>query len=158
MNISKKYIAFLSFAFLLIAIPASAQDQNGVKFDAPFAFQVQDVTMPAGSYTARQPDINIAVLLVQDADASHSAFVTYTPVDDETPQTETLVGFQKYGDLEFMDRITIANENLKMQLSQSKAEKKAAENAVASEHSLPATRVGMLARGSADPQPINGSN
>src|SRR5436190_252712 len=129
MNTLRKHAVLFSAAFLLAAIPALAQDENGVKFEAPFAFQVLDVTMPAGSYTATQPDINVPVLLVQDADASHSAFVTYTPLDDETPQRETQIGFKKFGNLEFMDRITIADQNLEIQLSESKAEERAAKNA-----------------------------
>jgi len=156
MKFSTKYTALLSVAFLLFAIPALAQNaSNGVKFEAPFAFQVRDVTMPAGSYRVTQPDINVAALLVQDADASHSALVSYTPVDDLTPQPDTLIGFKKYGDVEFMNRIKIADENIEIQLSQSKAEEKAAENAVAVEHSLPATSVGTLAVAT---QPTNGSN
>ena len=151
MKILTKYTALLSVAFLLFALPALAQVNNGVKFDAPFAFQVGDLTMPAGTYTVTQPDLNVAALLVQDADASHSIFIAYTPVDDESPQPETLIGFKRYGDVEFMDRITIAEENIEIQLSQSKAEKRAAETAVAVEHTLPATGAGTLALGVAEP-------
>jgi len=158
MNTLRKHAVLFSAAFLLAAIPALAQDENGVKFEAPFAFQVQEVSMPAGRYTATQPDINVPVLLVQDADGSHAAFVTYTPLDEETPQATTQIGFKKFGNLEFMDRITIAEENLEIQLSQSKAEERAAENTIASEDSLPATSVGTIAGDSADPQAINGSN
>ena len=156
MKIFTKYAALLSVAFLLFAIPALAQVNNGVKFDAPFAFQVGDQTMPAGAYRVTQPDINVPVLLVQDADASHSAFIAYTPVDDESPQPETLIGFKKYGDLEFMSRITIAEENVEIKLSQSKAEERAAENAVAVEHTVPAIGAGTLALGAAEP--INSGN
>jgi len=156
MKFSAKYTALLSVAFLLFAIPALAQNaSNGVKFEAPFAFQVRDVTMPAGNYKVTQPDINVAVLLVQDADGSHSALVTYTPVDDLNQQLETVIGFKKYGDVEFMNRVTIADEDLKMQLSQSKAEERAAKTAVAVEHTIPATSVGTLAVAT---QPTNGSN
>ena len=151
MKIFTKYAALLSVAFLLFAIPALAQDNNGVKFDAPFAFQVGDQTMPAGSYRVTQPDLNVPVLLVQDADASHSTFIAYTPVDDESPQAETLIGFKRYGDVEFMDRITIAAENVEIQLFQSKAEKRAAKNAVVVEHTVPATGAGTLALGAAEP-------
>jgi hypothetical protein len=158
MKTLRKHAVLFGAAFLLAAIPALAQDTNGVKFDAPFAFQVQEVSMPAGSYRVTQPDINVPVLLVQDADGSHSAFVTYIPVDDETPQTETLIKFTKYGDAAFMNRIIIADQGLEIQLPQSKAEKRAAENAVAAEHSLPATNVGTFAGDSADPQAILGSN
>ena len=159
MKIFTKYAALLSVAFLVIAIPALAQNaSNGVKFDAPFAFQVRDVTMPAGSYKVTQPDINVAVLLVQDADGSHSALVTYTPVDDVNQQLETVIGFKKYGDVEFMNRITVADEDLEMQLSQSKAEERAAKTAVAVEHTIPATSAAALPADSTDTQPINGSN
>jgi hypothetical protein len=158
MKIFTKYAALLSVAFLLFAIPALAQDNNGVKFKAPFAFQVRDITMPAGSYRVTQPDIDVAVLLVQDAGGSHSALVAYTPVDDLNRQPKTEVGFKKYGHVEFMNRITIADEDIEIRLSQSKAEERAAENGIAVEHSLPATMAGALAPVSTNPQPINGSN
>ena len=150
MRILTKYAALLSVAFLFFAIPALALVNNGVKFDAPFAFTVGDLTMPAGTYTVTQPDPNVAALLIQDADASHSVFIAYTPVDDESPQPETLIGFKKYGDLDFMSRITIAEENIELKLSQSKAEERAAEKAVAVEHTVPATSGGVLALGSAE--------
>jgi len=73
-------------------------------------------------------------------------------------QLETVIGFKKYGDVEFMNRITVADEDIKIQLSESKAEKRAAENAVAVEHSIPATSAAALPADSTDTQPINGSN
>ena len=126
-----KYAVLLGAAFLLFAIPALAQMENGVRFDAPFAFYVGDAKMPAGSYTVTQPDINIPVLLVQDADGSHSAFIAFRPVNQDTAPSETKVGFKKYGDFDFLSHIMVQGENAHIIIEQSQSEEAAASAAVA---------------------------
>ena len=58
MNTLKKLIAPMGLLSLLFALPAMAQIENGVKFDAPSAFYVGNTQLPAGSYTITQPDDN----------------------------------------------------------------------------------------------------
>lgn len=152
MNISKKHIVLLSVAFLLIAIPAVAQIENGVTFNAPFAFQAGDTKMPAGSYKVTEPDANVGVLLIEDADGSHTALVGYRPVDKDTAPSETEVGFKKYGDVDFLSRISIAGENTELRVSQSKAEENAAKAVAAEEHSVAATSGGMQPAASTEMQ------
>ena len=152
MNISKKHIVLLSVAFLLIAIPAVAQIENGVTFDAPFAFYAGDAKMPAGSYRVTQPDANSGVLLLEDANGSHSKIVEFRPVDKDTAPSTTEVGFKKYGDVDFLSRISIAGENTELRVSQSKTEENAAKATAAEEHSVAATSGGTQPAASTEMQ------
>ena len=158
MNTFQKYAVVLGATFILFAIPALAQMENGVRFDAPFAFYVGDAKMPAGSYTVTQPDGNLAVLLVQDADGSHSAFIAFRPVNQDSAPSETMVGFKRYGDFDFLSHIMVRGENSHIIIQQSQSEEAAASAAVAEEHSLPATGDVTVHAASNDSQPINGSN
>jgi len=156
MNIYKKHIALLGAALLLIAMPAVAQIEGAVTFDAPFAFYAGDAKMPAGTYRVTQPDATVPVLLVQDA--ANSAFVRYMPVDKAGAASQAKVSFTKYGDLEFLSRISLAGENSELVISQSEAEESAASTAAAQEHSLPATSSETQPATSTDSQPENESN
>jgi len=141
MNICKKHIVLLSVAFLLIAIPAVAQVGNGVNFNAPFAFYAGNAKMPAGSYKVTQPDVNDSVLLIEDVDGSHSAFVEYLAVNKNrsTQPISPEVGFKKYGTVDFLSRITFPGDTTVLRISQAKAEERAAKTAAAEEHSVAAT-------------------
>jgi len=156
MNIYKKHIALLGAALLLIAMPAVAQIEGAVTFDAPFAFYAGDAKMPAGTYRVTQPDATVPVLLVQDA--ANSAFVRYTPVDKDGAASQANVSFTKYGNLEFLSRISQAGQNSELVISQSEAEENAASATAAQEHSLPATSSGTQPATSTDSQPENESN
>ena len=151
MNIYKKHIALLGAALLLIAMPAVAQIEGTVTFDAPFAFYAGDAKMPAGTYRVTQPDATVPVLLIQDA--ANSAFVRYMPVDKVGAASQAKVSFTKYGDLEFLSRISLAGQNSEFVISQSEAEENAASAAAAQEHSLPATSNGTQPAMSTDSQP-----
>jgi hypothetical protein len=157
MNISKRHIAPLGVAFLLIAIPAVAQSEGVVTFNAPFAFYAGDTQLPAGSYRVTQPDSNIAVLQIEAPDGSHSAFVTYRPVDQDTASSETMVSFKRYGNVDFLSHIFVRGQYLHIQIPQSQAEESAAIVAAAEEHSLPATSGEVQPTALTESQPSNGN-
>jgi hypothetical protein len=158
MNTYKRHAVVLGVAIALCAMPALAQFENGVTFDAPFAFHAGEASMPAGTYRVSQPDSNLAVLQIQDADGSHTAFVQFRAVDKQTAPSETEVGFKTYGEVDFLNRISIAGENTVLVVSQSNAEEDAAITAFAEEHSIPATRGMTMPAAASNAQPINGSN
>ena len=94
--------------------------------------------MPAGSYTVTQPDVNESLLLIENASGSHSVFVEYVVAPSNTPQTQTDVTFNKYGNVEFLGAIWIQGRNSEMQILPSKAEQNATKSADAEKHSLSA--------------------
>jgi len=123
---------------VLFAIPSMAQITNRVTFDAPSAFYAGNAKMPEGSYTVSQPDIDANLLLIEDANGSHSAFVEYEVVSSNTPHAQSDVTFNKYGNVDFLSAIWVQGRNSEMQILPSKVEQNAAKAAAAEKHSLSA--------------------
>jgi hypothetical protein len=138
MNILKKRIVPMGLLSVLFAIPSMAQITNRVTFDAPSAFYAGNAKMPEGSYTVSQPDIDANLLLIEDANGSHSAFVEYEVVSSNTPHAQSDVTFNKYGNVDFLSAIWVQGRNSEMQILPSKVEQNAAKAAAAEKHSLSA--------------------
>src|ERR1700694_3209809 len=107
----QKLTVLMSMLFLLSAIPAMAQIDNGVTLQASFAFYAGNAKLPPGSYTITQPDDNAEILLIESADVSHSVFVDYVPDESGTPPSKTEITFNKYGTTEFLSRISVQDQN-----------------------------------------------
>ena len=137
MKLFQKLTFLIGTLGLLSAIPAVAQIENRVTFQAPFAFYAGNAKLPAGSYTISQPDVNGELLLIESADGLHSVFVDYMTDDSDTAPAKTEVTFNKYGNTEFLGRISIEGQK-SMQVLASKAEHDAAKAAASEKHSLSA--------------------
>ena len=135
MNTFQKLTVLMSMLCLLSAIPAMAQVDNRLTFQAPFAFYAGNAKLPAGSYTVTQPDDNSELLLIESADGLHSVFVDYMTDDSDTAPAKTEVTFNKYGNTEFLGRISVQGQT-SMQVLESKAEHNAAKAAAAEKHSV----------------------
>jgi len=142
MNTSRKLLVLTALLSVMYAIPTMAQIAHKVTFDAPSAFYVGNAKMPAGSYTVTQPNFDDNLLLIEDADGSHSVFVEYVVAPTDTPRPQTDVTFNKYGNVDFLSAIWIQGRNSEMQILPSKAEKNAAKSADAEKHSLSAKNTG----------------
>jgi hypothetical protein len=138
MNTLKKLIVPMGLLSVLCAIPTMAQIANRVTFDAPSVFYVGNAKMPAGSYSASQPNADDNLLLIEDANGSHSAFVEYEVVSSNTPHAQSDVTFKKYGNVDFLSAIWVQGRKSEMQILPSKAEQNAAKAAAAEKHSLSA--------------------
>jgi hypothetical protein len=138
MNTLKKLIVPMGLLSVLCAIPSMAQITNRVTFDAPSVFYAGNAKMPAGSYTVSQPDADNNLLLIEDANGSHSAFVEYEVVTSNTPHAQSDVTFKKYGNVDFLSAIWVQGRKSEMQILPSKAEQNAAKAAAAEKHSLSA--------------------
>ena len=137
MKTLQKLSVLMSMLCLLSAIPAMAQIENKVTFQAPFAFYAGNAKLPAGNYTVTQPDDNAELLLIESADGSHSVFVEYVADGSATAPSKTEVTFNKYANADFLGRISVEGQN-SMQILASKAERNAAKAAAAEKHSLSA--------------------
>jgi hypothetical protein len=135
MKIFQKLTVLISTLFLISAIPAMAQIQNQLNFDAPFAFYAGNVELPAGSYTVSQPSENDKLLLIQSTDKSHSAFVQYVPSQSNALASDTNVAFDKYGETEFLSQISLQGQTYGMEIPVTKGEQNEAEAAAAAENS-----------------------
>ena len=129
-----------SMLCLLSVIPATAQIDNRLTFQAPFAFYAGNAKLPAGNYTVTQADDNAGLLLIESADGLHSVFVDYMTDDSDTAPAKTEITFNKYGNAEFLGRISVQGQN-SMQVLPSKAEHNAARAAASQKHSLSAKSV-----------------
>jgi hypothetical protein len=119
-----------------------AQIPNQVTFDTSSAFYAGNAKMPAGKYTVTQPNVDDNLLLIEDANGSHSAFVEYVVAPSNTPHAQTDVTFNKYSNVDFLSTIVIEGRNSEMQILRSKAEQNAAKAADAEKHSLSAKNSG----------------
>ena len=139
MNALKKLIVPVGLLWVLCAIPTIAQIANSVTFDAPSAFYAGNAKMPAGSYRVTQPDADTDLLLIEDANGSHSAFVEYVLAHSDTPHPQSDVTFNKYGNVDFLSAICVQGRNSEMQILPSKVEQNAAKAAAAEKHTLSAS-------------------
>jgi hypothetical protein len=117
-------------------LPVMSQIDNGLDFTTSFPFFAGNAKMPAGSYKVTQTDIDASELLIQSTDGKYSAFVEFIATRSPQPHTQSDVTFQKYGSVEYLDRIWVEGQRYGMKLDPTKAEKKAAANAAPVEHSI----------------------
>jgi hypothetical protein len=139
MKILKKLIMPIGLLSILCAIPAMAQIANSVTFDAPSAFYAGNAKMPAGSYRVTQPDADTNLLLIEDANSTHSVFVEYELASSDAPHARTDITFNKYGNVEFLSAICVQGRTSEMQILPSKVEQKSAKAAAAEKHTLSAS-------------------
>jgi hypothetical protein len=116
-----------------------AQITDSVKFEAPSAFYAGNAKMLAGSYTVCQPNADANLLLIEDANGSHSAFLEYEVVSSNTSHAHSDVTFNKYGNVDFLSTIWVQGQDSEMQILPSKVEQNAAKAAAAAKH-LPSAK------------------
>jgi hypothetical protein len=137
MKTLQRLAARMSMVWILSAIPALAQVDNRLTFQAPFAFYAGNAKLPAGSYTVTQADDNSELLLIESADGLHSVFVDYSADDSDPAPARTEVTFNKYANTEFLSHLAIQGQS-SMQVLPSRAEQRAAKTAASQKHSLSA--------------------
>ena len=127
----------LCLLVVLLAIPATAQITGPITFDTAFPFYAGNAKMPAGSYRVSPTDVSNSLLLIEDNDGSHSAFIEFTPTQAESPHPQSDVTFKKYGKVDFINRLWIQGQTTGVQIIPDKAEQAAAKSAAPSQHSVP---------------------
>ena len=120
-----KVAAVLIVLTLGAALPAMAELDTEVTFTTSVPFYAGKVEMPAGTYEIKQPDMNVDEVLIKGTDGNPSAFVDFVPTYSVEPQQKSYVTFHKYGDVEYLDRISIVGETDGMAVIPTKAEKEA---------------------------------
>lgn len=122
---------------MLLAIAAAGQITNPIAFETTFSFYAGNAKMPAGSYRVSPTDISESLLLIEDSDGSHSAFVEVTSTQSDSPHPQSDVTFKKYGKVDFLDRLWIQGQTTGVDIIPAKAEQEAAKSAAPSQHSVP---------------------
>ena len=124
-----KLVMRVGLLSLLSVLPLAAQVDNGVDFTTVFPFYAGSTKLPAGSYKVTQSDLNTKILLIKSSDGSNSVFVDCTPTESVEPHEKSDVTFHKYGDTDYLDRVSIGGETEGLMLEPSNTEMKAAANA-----------------------------
>jgi hypothetical protein len=124
----------LSLVATICALPAGLLHADSIpvaQFTTSFPFYVSGQKMPAGSYRATMPNITSHVLLLRDADSSHSVFVQYDPTQSLEPVAQGLATFHQYGNAYYLSDLTETGEETGMEMLESATEKRAAAAAQA---------------------------
>ena len=126
MTRTSKILSLLAIICALSTGLLHAQSPEGVRFTTSFPFYVADQKMPAGTYTAKAPNINSQVLLIRNTDWSHSAFVQFDRTQSTEPAPQGEVTFHHYADADYLSTFTVTGEKIGMQLPEGGNEKRAA--------------------------------
>lgn len=132
-----KSLTVAGLFIMLLAIAAAGQITSPITFETTFPFYAGNAKMPAGSYRVSQTDLSASLLVIEDSDGSHSAFVEFVPTQAENPHPQSDVTFKKYGKVDFLDRLWIQGAATGVELIPAKAEQEAAKSGAPSQHSVP---------------------
>jgi hypothetical protein len=113
-----------------------AQIDTGMNFTTSFPFYAQNTKLPAGSYRVTQSDMDSNELLIQSTDGKYSLFVDFVPTHAEQRHKQSDVTFHKYGTVEYLNRIWVEGQHYGMKVEPTKAQKRFANAASPSEHSI----------------------
>jgi len=133
-----KLVGASALMCLCFAIPGSAQISNGLAFTTTFTFYAGNTKLPAGSYTVRPVDFGSDTLMIEDSTGKHSAFIDIEPTQSDSNHKSGDVTFNKYGGVDFLNRLWVGGQQYGMQVTPSKYEKKLAASGAPQTHSVPA--------------------
>ena len=103
----------ITICLLLTAVTLFAQteSQRLMKVNVPFAFGVEDRSLPAGEYTIFTVTPQRSIRIVS-ADGKHSALINTLPNYASEPSTNSRLVFHKYGDQCFLAQVWTAGQNV----------------------------------------------
>jgi hypothetical protein len=119
-------LALATFAISLTAITTHAQSSLRLRFDAPFAFTVENSTFPAGEYEVTQPDH--LILMLRNVKDQSSAFEHVQPAQSRREADGRLrVVFHRYASQYFLAVVSDGSDQLTYDFRLSKEEKRLAD-------------------------------
>jgi hypothetical protein len=104
----------ISICLLLTAATVFAQmrsSQQLMKVDIPFAFGVEDRSLPAGEYLVLTVTPERSIRIVS-ADGKHSAIVNTLPNYASSPSENSRLVFHRYGNEYFLTQVWTAGQNV----------------------------------------------
>lgn len=144
-TVIKLFLSLCLVAGLGGAVTASAQVESDTTIEAniPFAFVVEQTTLPAGKYVIRVAETdNLKVMEIRSAGRRGAAvlFETQGVQPERAPSRSELV-FDKLGDQYFLSQIFVEGEPTGAQLLKSKMERRLEEGGMTPErHSVAAIK------------------
>jgi hypothetical protein len=102
----------ITICLLLTAVFAQlTPSERLMKVNVPFAFGVEDRSLPSGEYTVFTVTPERSIRLVS-ADGKHSAVINTLPNYANEPSTTSRLVFHKYGNEYFLAQVWTAGQNV----------------------------------------------
>ena len=97
--------------FTAATLFAQTESQRLMKVNVPFAFGVEDHSLPAGEYLVLTVTPERSIRIVS-ADGKHSAIVNTLPNYAKSPSETSRLVFHRYGDEYFLAQVWTAGQNV----------------------------------------------
>lgn len=143
--VTKLFLSLCLVAGLGITLTANAQIRSDatIRANIPYAFAVNNTTLPAGTYLIRVSDpygSDTSVLEIRSANGKTAVLFNTDPITGPrlAPQTELV--FDKIGDTYFLSRVFLKGDEGGSQLLKSKRQRQLEENgSIAESNSIAAS-------------------
>jgi hypothetical protein len=108
---SARTLITICLLFTAAALFAQTESQRLMKVDIPFAFSVEDHSLPAGEYLVLTvtPERSIRIISI---DGKHSAIVNDLPNYAGSPSPSSRLVFHRYGNEYFLKQVWTAGQNV----------------------------------------------
>jgi hypothetical protein len=108
---SARTLITICLLFTAAALFAQTESQRLMKVDIPFAFSVEDHSLPAGEYLVLTvtPERSIRIISI---DGKHSAIVNDLPNYAGSPSPNSRLVFHRYGNEYFLAQVWTGGQNV----------------------------------------------
>lgn len=105
--------ALLVLGLILLAgmTTVYAQSSAAARFEVPFEFVVNNLTLPAGEYVVDY-SAKAGVLTIRNMEGHPTAIVLSRPVAGSSPAAKCVLIFNRYGEKSFLSKLWIASETM----------------------------------------------
>lgn len=129
----KQMIYGIALSVLLLvtgSLKASAQSTEFIMtVQVPFEFQVSGKTLPAGQYTIKRNQQMPTLLLIQSAERGIYLFTQIASLEVSEKRSKSSLVFKEYDQQHFLSEVRFPGAGSRFVLSESKAERKLAQDA-----------------------------
>ena len=108
---SARTLITICLLFTAVTLFAQTESQRLMKVNVPFAFAVEDHSLPAGEYLVLTVTPERSIRIVS-ADGKHSAIVNTLPNYAKSPSARSRLVFHKYGNEYFLAQVWTGGQNV----------------------------------------------
>jgi len=108
---SIRTLILICLLFTAVGLFAQTESQRLMKVNIPFAFSVEDHSLPAGEYLVLTVTPERSIRIVS-ADGKHSAIVNDLPNYATNPSPSSRLVFHKYGNEYFLAQVWTGGQNV----------------------------------------------
>ena len=146
-TITKLFLSLCLVVGLGVTLSANAQIESDatIKANIPYAFVVNNTTLPAGTYMITVADSNDAkVLEIKSAKGKMSVYFDTDPINLAHSMRHSELVFDKVGDTYFLSRVFLQGDESGNQLRKSKMQRRLEEGGLtAASTSIGAERISV---------------